>query len=145
MSGSKATHEWPILCSPMNTPPRPENDPHFEEFDDEPAGAVLFEMRPGRWEIVWGALNAVAAAAVTAARSWFKLDSLPVSILEGFVPLSALLGLVAAVFLRLNLPADTEKCRITRWSALLHAGALIPFAVHVGTLALEWLRQQGWF
>ncbi len=107
------------------------------EFDDEPPGAVLFELRPRAYLIAWGAveLAAVAAAAAVALSTparWMQAWRLPLAIVWFSLPASAILGLVLTGFTRLNLPANAGPSAIARWAAVLHLAALAAWA------ALRW-------
>ncbi len=126
----------------MNLPaPREENPSRrptdLPDFEDEPPGAVLFELRPRAFLISWAAIELAATAAAAAVAfstpaAWMQAWRLPFAIVWLSLPVSAVLGLVLTGFTRLNLPANAGSSAIARWSAILHLAAL------AGWAALRW-------
>lgn len=112
-------------------PRRGEED---EPIEDEPPGAVLSEIRPGRLHAIWGLVNLStllflgAAAALEAPGP--DAQPLPFRILRVTAPVSALIGLLVTGFAVLTGPRGTGPRgrgpgRIGLWALALHLLTLL--------------------
>jgi hypothetical protein len=104
------------------------------EFQDEPPGAVLFEMRPRPALVVWGGVDLAAtlglgALGLAASPASLGEGRFPLALLWVFLPISALLGLLVTTFIWLNLPPGKGPQPLARWASGLQLVALLAWAL----------------
>jgi len=123
-------------------------EPEEPEFEDEPPGAILLELRPRRSLVVWGALNAGGVGALGLLALSVEPEALgqcrmPLAILWVSLPASSLIGfvlssfLVASAFTPMDRPARAQAGAVARRSAWLHAAALL------GWILFAWPARAG--
>ncbi len=124
---------------PVGAAPRSGEGPEKPEFEDEAPGAVLFELKPQPFLILWAVLD-LAAVGILGILGLLGLRlggaGLPLALIWIFLPVSSILGLLFTAFMRLNLPAGAPSNRLTRWAfglQLLALGAwvLLAWGAHV--------------
>ena len=103
------------------------------EFEDEPPGAYLEELRAGRWSVGWGLLNLGLAAVV--ASVWFAGNlgpgvpaRLPAQVVWALLPVSAILAFIVSGWLLL-VEGTRPATRLARWSVGL---SIISLGVWIG-------------
>jgi hypothetical protein len=124
----------------MSKPPEPDDGPpplpsHLPEieFEDEPPGAYLRELRAGRWTVVWSVVNVSLLAAVAVA--WFSgavepaaAARAPAELLWALLPASSTIALIVSgwfLLVEVSSPVSVNA----KWSVVLAILSLLVWLV----------------